>query len=546
MEKVKILKRCVSACLAATVALGAAGCSGGGGTGSSKPAGGDASAASAVTVSKSGKVSDTPVTFTMLYADNSTYPFKQSWETLKKMKELTNVSLNVTVVPDADYPTKVQLLLNSGDIPDIVCNGVSGSVEEMALNGKLLCFSDYVKSMPNFQKLVKNCDLSAQLENSELSDGKMYSLPVNVDEKRVQTEQWFVRKDLFDKNNLTIPTTWDECYKDMKILKAKYPKIIPIQNIYGTDDLLCMVGSSFGTVAGWDSANTGFMYDKSSDKWIHAPTSDNYKAMLQFLHKLYAEGILDKEFVTLDTTTYDQRILKGQTIMWDGWLGGEVSYNEDGKKTDSNFNVVPIPALAGPSGKAGTKVTGSWGHSMICPASVKDKEYFNTLIRWLDWMYSEDGANLFSWGVKGVTYTENSDGTKAFTSNIISPTNPKGSKYLDRDYGCNNNNLSFVFPYDYLKATFTKEDSAVLDEESQKNMLTDPQPSLRLTSDEKEEENLVSTALKDYVDAEKEKFIMGKESFNNWDAYVKECDQKGRSKLSKLYNQVWQRQKSAK
>ena len=135
---------------------------------------GKAEMASSAGGNSSGKVSDKPVTFTMLYADNSTYPFKKDWPTLKKMTELTNVSLNVTVVPDADYPTKVQLLLNSGDIPDIVCKtGISGSVEDMALNGKLLSFSDYINNMSNFQQVVKKSGMNDELNNTKLADGKI-------------------------------------------------------------------------------------------------------------------------------------------------------------------------------------------------------------------------------------------------------------------------------------------------------------------------------------------------------------------------------------
>lgn len=541
----KSAKKAIAGFLAAVMALGTIGCSGGNSTGASSV---KAETASSAGGNLSGKVSDKPVTFTMLYADNSTYPFKKDWPTLKKMTELTNVSLNVTVVPDADYPTKVQLLLNSGDIPDIVCKtGISGSVEDMALNGKLLSFSDYINNMSNFQQAVKKSGMNDELNNTKLADGKIYSLPVNVNEKRVQTEQWFVRKDIFDKNNMPLPTSWEECYRDLKALKAKNPSLIPIQNIYQTGDLLCMVAGSYNTIAGWDGSSfSGFQYDSASDKWIHAPTSDNYKSMLKFLHKLYSEGLLDKEFATLDTTAFDQRVISGKTVMWDGWLGGEVTYNRDGKKTDPNFNVVPIPALAGPKGTAGTRVTGAWSQSMICPASVKDKPYFDTLIKWLDWMYSDTAANLFSWGIKGETYTVKQDGTKAYTSDINSPDNPSGTKYLGKDYGCNNNNLSFFYPYDYLKSTFTKTDLSVLETETAKKMLVIPQPSLRLTSDDKDEENLVSTALTDYVSSEDEKFIMGKEPFSNWDNYVKECDNKGRAKLTKLYNKVWQRQKMSK
>ena len=54
------------------------------------------------------------------------------------MTKLTNASLDVTIVPDMDYTTKVQLLLNSDDTLDIVCKTpiTNASVGDMALNGK--------------------------------------------------------------------------------------------------------------------------------------------------------------------------------------------------------------------------------------------------------------------------------------------------------------------------------------------------------------------------------------------------------------------------
>ncbi len=37
---------------------------------------------------------------------------------------------------------------------------------------------------------------------------------------------------------------------------------------------------------------------------------------------------------------------------------------------------------------------------------------------------------------------------------------------------------------------------------------------------------------------------MGSESFDNWDKFVKECEDKGATKLREMYNNAWQEKKS--
>ena len=65
------------------------------------------------------------------------------------------------------------------------------------------------------------------------------------------------------------------------------------------------------------------------------------------------------------------------------------------------------------------------------------------------------------------------------------------------------------------------------------------EPSMPLTEDDVDEQSLYSTNLNDYVDQMVTKFIMGGESFDNWDTFVEECNSKGASQLSDLYNTAW-------
>lgn len=479
------------------------------------------------------------VTISMLYADNAAYPFNKNWVSIKKAEKLANVKFDIQSVPDGDYGTKRQLILNSGNMPDIIFKTGESDISDYALNGKILPISDYINKMPNFKKFVKKYGYEKELDNMRESNGKFYCLPVNANTKKVPSEVFMVRKDILEKNGLKVPTTLEELYQDAKILKAKYPDSDPITNEFGEANLLSMFAPAFGTTAGWGAGPGGFQYDKAADKWINAPTSDNYKQMLMYFNKLYKEGILDKEFATLNSNVYTQKKTTGKSFFFVDWLSTTVSTNNDGKKLDPNFDIESVMAYKGASGKSLLPATGMYSQSMTLPASVKDSPNFNAILKFVDWLYSDEAADLFTWGVKGVTYNE-VNGEKKYNDKV---------KTLDdasKKYGLSNNCFTVVRPYDWVIKNMSAQDAKLVDQVSKEDGIAETQPSLRLTSDEKSEEQLIRQTLKDYTDQMTLKFIYGKESFDNWDNYIKEADTKGRTKLADIYNKAWKRQESKK
>lgn len=220
---------------------------------------------------KTNPVSDKPVTFTMLYSGE----FNPNYKSLQKMKELTNVTLDIQAVPDSDYSTKSKLLMNTDQMPDLISK--TGADLELALNGKLLAISDYFDQMPNFKNFIKKNNLQSLIDNATLSNGKVYQLPINTKEQRISSKQTYMRTDIFEKNGLPIPTTYDELYQSCKKLKQIYPDIYPIQVIYGLGNLLDMMAPAFGTSGGWGAGRNGFHYEEDKDEWIYAPTSDKFK-----------------------------------------------------------------------------------------------------------------------------------------------------------------------------------------------------------------------------------------------------------------------------
>ena len=60
-------------------------------------------------------------------------------------------------------------------------------------------------------------------EGRQFGDGKMYTLPLSK-----STEVLYYNKTVFDKHNLTPPTTWDELEEVCRILKEAYPDSTPL------------------------------------------------------------------------------------------------------------------------------------------------------------------------------------------------------------------------------------------------------------------------------------------------------------------------------
>lgn len=481
----------------------------------------------------SNPVSDKPVTFTMLYSGE----FNPNYKCLEKLKELTNVTLDIQAVPDSDYETKRNLLMNTDQMPDILTK--TGANVELALNGKLLAISDYFDQMPNFMNFIKDNGLEELIENTRLDDGKVYQLPMNTKEVRTSSKQIFARTDIFKKNGLEIPKTYDELYESAKKLKEIYPDVYPIQVIYGLGNLLDMMAPSFGTSGGWGEGRNGFHYVEENDEWIYAPTSDEFKEMLIYLNKLYTEGLIDKEFTSMDGNLYSQKVSNGEAfVLMAEWLGCEMPANTTGKTIDPDFNLQPIYPLEGPSGQALVGRLSNSTQTAVIPASIKEKEYFSEFIRWIDWMYSEEGATLFSWGIEGETY-EVVDGQKQYLPDIITPNNPSAKIDASKVYGVANNCLTFVYPYDQEKARMLPQYEELHTLEVENNCIPNPEPSLPISLDDIEEEKLYALTLSDYKNQMIEKFIMGSESFDNWDNFVKECEDKGASKLREMYNKAW-------
>lgn len=465
-------------------------------------------------------------TISMLYVDNANYPYNKDWQIFKDIKDNTGITIDVQAVPSADYEAKTQLVFADPEsMPDMISH-VFALPKDI---GYLLPISDYEDQMPNYKAYIEKNGLREDIDNTRFADGKYYTLPVKIHDTKIQDQQWLIRTDIFEKNNIAIPTTMDELYDAGVKLKKLYPDSTPITNRFTQNNILTGFAGAFGTIAGW-TIGDGMYYVKDSDSWEYAPTTDKYKSMLTYVNKMLDAGVLDNEWATLDSTVYEKRIVEGQTFMMYDWTGNIVRYNSLGKAQDPDYNVSPIYPPKGEGDNYAIGWKQAWGQGMVFPAALKDRDTLEAVLRYIDWSYSDEAETLLTFGTEGDTFKVE-DGVKKF----IDPDNVDYCAL----YGLDNNSFALREDSDFLFGSLNKDQIALFDKIAADGIVPTPNPTSPLSADQIDESKIYSATLLDYVNSSTMSFITGQESLDKWDAYVKACEDKGSTKLAKAYNDSW-------
>ena len=118
------------------------------------------------------------------------------------------------------------------------------------------------------------------------------------------------RTDYVEKVGLGTPATVDEFYNVAKAIKdagltAGYAPIVSAYNFFNLHT------EPYFFAAFGDSVNVDFS-DDGSGKVVYNRMSEQYKRYLKYMNKLYTEGILDNEYLTIDIATAEARMKAGQ------------------------------------------------------------------------------------------------------------------------------------------------------------------------------------------------------------------------------------------
>lgn len=488
-----------------------------------------------------------PVDFSILWTDWPELPIKDSWQLFDEIEKRTNVTLQPTNIPFSDATEKRSLLISAGDAPQIIPLVYTGEDAPFVSSGAVLPMSDYVDLMPNFQKYVEEWDLGDMIDNLRQDDGKYYMVP-GLQEVSVPVFSMIIRKDVFDEVGAEVPETWDELRVALEKIKAKHPDSKPLADGFEGQSMLNYAAHAYGTVAGWGFGN-GTFWDEGAGEFTYAATSDGYKEMVEYFHGLVEDGLLDPE--TLTTTSdgsvneLSEKVANSAVYAASGASGtvAEFQLALQEADPDAEFELVQIAPPGGPAGQV-VEPRNFW-HGFMLSAEAKDDPHFVALVQFLDWLYySPDAREMLRWGVEGETYTKDAEGTITIDPDYSLDAyniNPDAKTDLAKDLGFSTflaeSTESRALKESYNSDQFVEYMDRVLESRTPR----DPFPPAPLDDAELEQASLLATPLKDTVDTNTLKFILGDRPLAEWDDYVTELEGQNLQGYLDLINGAQQR-----
>jgi len=426
--------------------------------------------------------------------------------------------------------------MNSDHIPDVILKCWPDTIVSYIEKGLLLPISDYDYLMPHYKAYIEKNDLQDEIEKLRHDNGKYYLLPGYKRETQVQ--QWIFREDIFADNNISKPETYDELFAALVSLKEKYPDSTPITASWGGAHLFSMVGAGYGIPSGWSGDR---YYSYENDEWFFAPATDNFKEMFAFLSKCYETGILDPELFTQSNEEFIEKIENGKAFVTVTWITSGLDIWDDKLHENgiSSGNWEPLPVMESTIGIKALPPVETLKKGLVVSVDVAEKPYFEELIEFLDWaIYSEEGNDLTTWGIEGLTY-ENTHEGKKFLPNIITPNNKEGTIDMHGEYGFNAifdliENEEFE---DYKKPA---DIVAFLNSSEEAGETLRLQPQLELSSQDSEIVDTINEKLLTYTNEARIMFIIGEMDIeSDWNQYLEQMELLGYTIIENIWNESW-------
>ena len=447
-----------------------------------------------------------------------------------------NVRIEWNTVPWNDYDTKLNLYLQSGDMPDIVW--ARGSLTKAVTYGPVGIFLDwdkYKEHMPNMQRWAAEFP---HVNNVLTDKGERFAIN-DIANAEYIGEGYFYNANILAQAGIDgPPETMAEWLAQMKQIKAELPDVDAFLTQWGLGYFLHAFARPM------DVKIRGVEYDQNTGQWVYGPLQPNYRKLIEFVREAYAAGAFNVD--TIDESITSDRVAELQeegnyafTYIYYGQTTGIWDY-EAGKRPPAGFQGMKPPSFEGNTYYWITvpyDSVPSWG--FMASAKVKNPEL---LAAYIDNVMSEKTSELWNWGIEGLTFRRTADG--GYETLPEFENNTAGL----RELGVFNFHDARYIHYDDRAFNWfarTKKDDvgrAAMAEDIKRLQAGEMIPRLRwsrplMTGEQNDEISKIMTPVNTFVEEERIKFITGDRDMSEWDDFVAKVNKLGDiDKVLSYYN----------
>lgn len=335
-------------------------------------------------------------------------PSDKAWS--EAVEKATNTKISYEIPPAANYNERLNIMMAGGEYPDAILFGATTDKPYVnAVNdGIIIPVTKYVENSPNLKKYSYDMSWDALKVKG---DNEIYGIPRTTIQRG---DGFIVRQDWLDAVGFKVPADNLITIEQFTEILTKFTKNDPDKN--GKADtfgwsasqepdgtIVPIIDYAFG-MRGWQKV-AGDKYEFMDLQY--STVKDNYKKNLEYSAKLFKEGVIDPNFVTLKADAAKARLKQGVTGVRHEFAGWIPEYQTDASKINPAAKMTYISGVKDADGKFqrpsyGTGIWGCWGVTK----SAKKPE---TVVKIFDWLLSDEGWAVTKFGIEGVTYKKDGD-----------------------------------------------------------------------------------------------------------------------------------------
>lgn len=474
----------------------------------------------------------TAVTWYMRTEDVALY---NSLKGIQVIEDATGVDVVFQSPPD-NSEDAYKMMVVSGKLPDVIMWDYSASTDRMYEEGTVIDLTELIeKNAPNLMRIfTERPELRREVETA---DGRLFYFPsinpmLTAEEMCRKTNcGLIIRKDWLDKLDLPVPDTIDEWYEVLTMFKTRDPNGNGVMDEIPFDGWgLPYFAASYGVL------NTFCI--KPDGTVAFGPMEQEYKAYLETMNKWYAEGLLGSNCLIHSDAWKDENIVNNLTGSFNG-LDNAWRYYLPGLQ--ENVADAMLAAVPWPMNDDGVRYTfrpETASHMAkivtVITSACKDPA---AAVRLIDYMYSEHGSDLLTWGVEGESFVVK-DGRKQLTEQALQVAD---DGYLNLHH------------YAIGHASFPKYDGETVvlatypeDQLIAERIWSDASSALiypPFISMSKEDKAYCDSVLDDasaYIAEMEIKFITGEAPLSSFDSFVNQLDKMGVTKALEIYRRNYE------
>ena len=472
------------------------------------------------------------------------------------IQEKTGIQLDFIAVPTQDSSKKLNILMASGEYPDVITGTKSLSAAQIKMYGEegvLIDLKDLIEKYGfETQKIFKK--FPALKEFSTFEEGHVYALPqVSECYHGLSPCKMWVYKPWLDKLGLDVPTTTEEFKQMLIAFKTQDP------NGNGIADEIPIMGAKNG----WrnqleDFLMNSFTYYSPEKKGLYVKDGkiqccyleEGWKEGYEYISGLVKEGLVASETWTQEWSLMAQTVEPNPSVVGcvpSGWQGMFCQISNSDKWKD----YISIAPLKGPKGvQNATYLPYSiFSHKWMVTNKCK---YPEIAMRLADFLYTHEANLRHHVGRPGIEWDylpEDTDlkdlrGQKAkIITHVVCDKQPANITWNAASLFVNCHERRSE-----VAATPSTIVEIVLAEDTKNKYMPyavgmeTVVPPLLFNQTEAEQVALIESDLKVYMDEAKAKFASGIIDVNEgWDAYIKELKLIGIDRYLELMQAAYDR-----